>query len=538
MKYLIVTFVSIILLAVNCNTFGQSHNSIKYFDFNVQNKINAQKLNKTHPNPINPNEQQDVHNSKFILSNNTLAKSKAFSNGNYLVKEVNADDSNKTTYTYDNRGNLLTCLYTEWKNNSWVNFSRITQTYDNNVNMLTHLSESWINMTWVINQRLSYTYDNNGNKLTFLSEDMAGGVFVGGERFTYTYDNNGNMLTTLNETWSNNAWVKTSIFTYTYDNQGNRLTYLDEYWVDNTWVKLWRHIYSYNNKGNMLNDLCQRWINNAWLNSKSYTYTYDINGNMLSSLFEDGSNNEMKIWTYDNSGNMLTYLLQRPQNGIWVNVERTTSTYDNQGNRLVRFGEVWNNDAWVSSYKSIYTYDCNGNMLSLLHLLWTDSTNFDCWKEEYAYDNNGNAIHGENYNLSNNVWTYLKYTSYIVYNNKKDSVIYRGHIVNVQYTTLTDVKENSNTINSFNLHQNYPNPFNPSTKIKFELASNSMVTLKIYDVLGREKEVLINGNLTSGEHEVTFDARNLSSGVYFYKIEASGTNGSQYSATKKMILVK
>ncbi|MDP4115483.1 MAG: T9SS type A sorting domain-containing protein, partial [Bacteroidota bacterium] len=75
-------------------------------------------------------------------------------------------------------------------------------------------------------------------------------------------------------------------------------------------------------------------------------------------------------------------------------------------------------------------------------------------------------------------------------------------------------------------------------KIKFELASNSFVKLKIYDVLGREKAVLINDNQTAGEHEVIFNAKGLSSGIYFYKLEANGANGSQYSATKKMILIK
>jgi len=88
------------------------------------------------------------------------------------------------------------------------------------------------------------------------------------------------------------------------------------------------------------------------------------------------------------------------------------------------------------------------------------------------------------------------------------------------------------------LSQNYPNPFNPSTVIKFGLATDSKVSVKIYDVLGREVATLINGALESGSHEVQFNAKNITSGVYFYKIEANGVDGSKFTATKKMMLTK
>jgi hypothetical protein len=83
---------------------------------------------------------------------------------------------------------------------------------------------------------------------------------------------------------------------------------------------------------------------------------------------------------------------------------------------------------------------------------------------------------------------------------------------------------------TFNLNQNYPNPFNPTTKIKFEIPKLSYVRLTIYDMLGREITTLVNENLKPGRYELSWDAIQYASGVYFYKIEAGS-----YVKTKKML---
>jgi hypothetical protein len=90
----------------------------------------------------------------------------------------------------------------------------------------------------------------------------------------------------------------------------------------------------------------------------------------------------------------------------------------------------------------------------------------------------------------------------------------------------------------FALGQNYPNPFNPSTKINFSLAVESMVTLKVYDLLGQEVTSLINQVMGAGSHTFNFDASKLNTGVYMYKIEASGVNGVNFTDVKKMLLMK
>ena len=85
----------------------------------------------------------------------------------------------------------------------------------------------------------------------------------------------------------------------------------------------------------------------------------------------------------------------------------------------------------------------------------------------------------------------------------------------------------------YSLSQNYPNPFNPTTKINFALPKQGLVSLKIYDILGREVRTLVNEIKTAGNYTVDFNASEYSSGVYFYKLESSG-----FSDIKKMMLVK
>ena len=94
-------------------------------------------------------------------------------------------------------------------------------------------------------------------------------------------------------------------------------------------------------------------------------------------------------------------------------------------------------------------------------------------------------------------------------------------------------KANSEKIYSYNLYQNYPNPFNPSTLISYQLPASAFVVLKVFDVLGREIETLVNEHQNAGKHSVQFNAAKLPCGVYFYKLEAGN-----YNNTKKLLLIK
>jgi serine protease AprX len=100
---------------------------------------------------------------------------------------------------------------------------------------------------------------------------------------------------------------------------------------------------------------------------------------------------------------------------------------------------------------------------------------------------------------------------------------------------LTGITSNNTSIiNGYSLSQNYPNPFNPSTVIQYSLSENGFINLKVYDILGNEVRTLIDQKQNEGTYSVTFDGSNLSSGIYFYKMEVNG----KFFDTKRMILVK
>lgn len=127
----------------------------------------------------------------------------------------------------------------------------------------------------------------------------------------------------------------------------------------------------------------------------------------------------------------------------------------------------------------------------------------------------GNSVNGDGFNNSQDRWNFGQ--RFVV------------HVID----QVSSVEENNVVVNNFKLDQNYPNPFNPSTMINYSIPQSAFVTLKVYDIVGNEVATLVNETKSAGKYEVSFDASNLSNGVYLYSIKTAN-----FTSTKKMILVK
>jgi photosystem II stability/assembly factor-like uncharacterized protein len=153
---------------------------------------------------------------------------------------------------------------------------------------------------------------------------------------------------------------------------------------------------------------------------------------------------------------------------------------------------------------------------------------------QIRYTTNG----GVNWISQSSGTTNYLYSIFFVNSNTGWAVGANGTILKTINGGVTSISKLSNEIpDNFILFQNYPNPFNPTTKIRFEIplrkGGEGVVSLKVYNITGKELATLVNEQLQPGTYEVTFNGSNLSSGLYFYRLEAS-----DFVQTKKLILLK
>ena len=130
--------------------------------------------------------------------------------------------------------------------------------------------------------------------------------------------------------------------------------------------------------------------------------------------------------------------------------------------------------------------------------------------------------------------SFISYTQGVGYMGGDEDDGLTGYIINgVKFGTITSFKDNEKENLRFVLNQNYPNPFNPNTTIKYSIPKAGIVSLKVFDVLGKEVAELVNETKSAGSYSVNFNAVNLPSGVYFYCLRAGS-----FSETRKLLLLK
>lgn len=112
------------------------------------------------------------------------------------------------------------------------------------------------------------------------------------------------------------------------------------------------------------------------------------------------------------------------------------------------------------------------------------------------------------------------------------------YVDNFSFGSITAIDNHNTTPQKFSISQNYPNPFNPTTNIKYSLPVGGFVRVTLYNLLGEKVATIVNQKQTAGFHKVVADLNSYASGMYLYKINVTGENGQDYSAVKKMILMK
>lgn len=156
----------------------------------------------------------------------------------------------------------------------------------------------------------------------------------------------------------------------------------------------------------------------------------------------------------------------------------------------------------------------------------------------HTFHNNWDTLNisGRTLLTQNDSISFIQGILYYAYSNYKICPRTNADFGNV---TPIGIKNIGNTVVSeFKLSQNYPNPFNPITKIAFSIPMYSKVTIKVYDILGRQIQTLANENMNMGSYLIDFNGSELASGIYFVRMTADGRDGKRFTDTKKMLLVK
>jgi hypothetical protein len=179
-----------------------------------------------------------------------------------------------------------------------------------------------------------------------------------------------------------------------------------------------------------------------------------------------------------------------------------------------------------------FTCNTNENIVSLNWVTATETNNkgFEIQKKNVTSDwtstgfveGNGTTTNQHTYSFTDNN------TIEGIYQYRLKQIDFDG-----SYSFSKTVEVNLHTPAHFELNQNYPNPFNPSTTISYSVPNASQVVIKIYNVIGKEVSTLVNESKPAGNYQVKLDAKDLPSGIYFYKIQAGN-----FSDVKKMILLK
>ncbi len=393
---------------------------------------------------------------------------------------------------------LTSVLGQIWVPSSWVDETRQTYEYTNAGLMKKVVFQKIENSEWKTNMEVLYEYNVENqmvvNIMWFYEDD---GSILMGSKWENTYLGD-KMDEGISSDWDidNAKWETDSKWQYEYN--GELVSKISDYQFVLAWVLSQQYTYTYDTQGKEIEELTEIWneTDNAFENSYITTTTYHQNGKISEEL--------SKRWDVDN------------QQWSEDNNSLFEYQYDANGNRI-EYVSTMDFGFFVVKTKLQSEYDANNFLIEDLDFTWDDNTStwIESSKSEYTNDDEGNALIELIYNKFSGNWDY-------------------SEKITRNYAGAVDVESDElNIPETFTLSQNYPNPFNPTTRINYAITKQTNVSLIVYDALGRAVSNLLNRVQPQGNYEVEFNASNLTSGIYFYRIQAGS-----FVQTKKMILMK
>ena len=436
-----------------------------------------------------------------ILSNNGNTKTFQTLFNNKNNKQRQRIIANTTSI---NGGGIISTLIEKWENNDWVNYELTTFSFDLNKNETGYIIQNWKNNDW----ENSLKYGIILNEKAYPEIDSL-------------------------QFWENNNWQNKFKHFYTYNSNNDVTEILTQTWNDTTkmWTNLMKLNINYNDEYKITENYTEVWSDTGWSSFQREFYNYDVNTKLCTDR-----KTQMKM------------------GDEWMDLSRITYSYNNENLKTEELHESWIffQSKWTKSLH--YQYEYNGNAQEVTKIIeeWDVSTGAKTKYQKISTSYANNFISEElTQEWGDNNWVNTDLETYTIEDNQITIILWQkwdavnNEWYNFQrwtntYGSAVSVETDKILKNNFILSQNYPNPFNPTTTIKYSIhvmdakfASTTNVVLKVYDVLGNKIVTLVDEEKHNGNYQVTFNASNLASGIYYYQLQV-GRN----IITKKCILLK